>query len=69
MPVLLRWLGLLSATETLAILAGAFTLATVWCFLQEQAGYVVFFAALTWVVLLMLRRERARHKRGTKPQT
>ncbi|MFF1680732.1 hypothetical protein ACFVYG_32430 [Streptomyces sp. NPDC058256] len=65
LPLLLRWFGLLSDTQALAILSGTCTASTVYAFLRGEAGYVAFFAALTVTTLLILRRRRVRARKNT----
>ncbi|MFF8431007.1 hypothetical protein ACF07Y_38920 [Streptomyces sp. NPDC016566] len=64
LPLLVRVLGLLSTTRTLAIQIAVLTVSTVWAFLQGDADDTVLFASLNIVLLLVLCRYRGR--RGDK---
>lgn len=58
LPLLLRVLGLLSTTRTMAIQIAALTASTVWAFLQGNADDTVLYASLNMVLLLVLCRDR-----------
>ncbi|MCZ1012028.1 hypothetical protein [Streptomyces lydicus] len=62
LPLLLRFLGLLSMTKAMAIQIAALTVATVWAFLQGKANDTVLFASVNMVLLLILRSDRDRDR-------
>ncbi|MGW6202151.1 hypothetical protein ACWF9B_00630 [Streptomyces sp. NPDC055089] len=61
-PMVLWSLDMMSNTETLTMLTGAFATGTVCAFLQDAPGQVAWHASLTIGVLALLRHERAARK-------
>lgn len=57
LPLLLRFLRLMSATTSLWILTAALTLSTVWYFLRGQDDNTFMNAAMTFVVLMLLHKD------------
>jgi hypothetical protein len=64
-PLLLWWCDLLSGTQALAVLTGAFTAWTVDAFLQGDADNVALCAALTVTEVLVLSRRKERVRKNT----